>query len=371
VRQALGVRVQTSKGEAQAAMKARLLLIAALFTALAALAVGWWWRGHREAAAGDRLVLHGNVDIREVQLAFDASDRIARILVHEGDRVTAGQLLAVLDMERLQQAVAQAEAQVAAQQQVVARFVAGSRPEEIRKARADVAAAKADAVNAEKTYRRTQDLVAQHFVAEQQADNARAALDAAKARLESAEETLRLAVLGPRAEDTAAARATLTAYEAALAIAKRDLAAASLYAPAAGVIENRVLEPGDMASPQRTVLTLALTEPLWVRAYAPEPDLGKLHLGAPAQVATDSYPGKRYRGWVGFISPTAEFTPKSVETPELRTSLVYQVRVFVCPPHDELRLGMPATVTVDVGTSASASAEASQKTGADVCTAKP
>lgn len=350
-------------------MKARLLLIAAVLTVLAALLGAWWWYGQRKAAASPTLVLHGNVDIREVQLAFDASDRIAQILVHEGDRVTAGQLLAVLDTRRLQQAVAQAQAQVAAQRQVVARFVAGSRPEEIRKARADVAAAKADAVNAEKTYRRTQDLVAQHFVAEQQADNARAALDAARARLDAAEETLHLAVLGPRAEDTAAAKATLAAYEAALAIAERDLAATSLYAPAAGVIENRVLEPGDMASPQRTVLTLALTEPLWVRAYAPEPDLGKLHLGALAHVTTDSYPGKRYRGWIGFVSPTAEFTPKSVETAELRTSLVYQVRVFVCPPHGELRLGMPATVTVDVGRDVSA--EAPQKAGADVCMAKP
>jgi HlyD family secretion protein len=118
-----------------------------------------------------------------------------------------------------------------------------------------------------------------------------------------------------------------------------------------------------MASPQRTVLTLALVEPLWVRAYVPEPDLGKLRLGAPAQVATDSYPGKRYPAWIGFISPTAEFTPKSVETEELRTNLVYQVRVFVCPPHDELRLGMPATVTVPLG-----AAPASQGAGGeDVC----
>jgi len=352
-------------------MKAKVWLITALVVALCALVGGgWWWHRHRNAGATDAIVLHGNVDIREVQLAFDASDRIAQILVREGDRVTAGQLLAVLDTRRLHQVVAQAEAQVAAQRQVVARFVAGSRPEEIRKARADVAVAKADAVNAENTYRRTENLVAQHFVSQQQVDNARAALDAAQARLRSADETLRLAALGPRVEDTAAAKATLVAYEAALAIAERDLAATSLYAPADGVIENRVLEPGDMASPQRTVLTLALIDPLWVRAYVPEPDLGKLRLGTPAQVSTDSYPNQRYRAWIGFISPTAEFTPKSVETPELRTSLVYQVRVFVCPPHDELRLGMPATVTVATGSTqiAPASREA---VGADLCKASP
>ena len=101
-----------------------------------------------------------------------------------------------------------------------------------------------------------------------------------------------------------------------------------------------------MASPQTPVLTLALTNPVWVRAYVPESDLGKVSLGMHAEVATDSFPGKRYRGWIGFISPTAEFTPKSVETPELRTRLVYRMRVYVCDPQDELRLGMPATVTI-------------------------
>ncbi len=349
-------------------MRAKVLLAAALVLLVAGISGGgWWWYQRQHRGASEALVLHGNVDIREVQLAFNASDRIEQILVREGQRVTAGQLLALLDSRRLGHAVAQAEAQVAAQREVVARFVAGSRPEEIRKARADVEAARADAVNADETYRRTLELVAQHFIAQQQADNAKAALDAARARLKATEETLRLAVAGPRKEDTAAAKATLAAYEAALDLAKRDLAEASLYAPADGVIENRVLEPGDMASPQRTVLTLALTDPLWVRAYAPETDLGKLRVGAPAQVATDSYPGKRYRGWIGFISPSAEFTPKSVETREVRTALVYQVRVFVCPPHEELRLGMPATVAVALGPALSAEAGA----GPDACKTGP
>ena len=346
-------------------MKPKLFLPVALIVVLAGLAGGgWYWYERHNGAVSDLLVLHGNVDIREVQLAFNASDRIERILVREGDRVSAGQLLALLDSRRLRHAAAQAQAQVVAQREIVARYVAGSRPEEIRKAQADAEAARADAVNAEQTYGRTLDLVQQHFVAQQQADNAKGALDAAQARLKAAEETLRLAVVGSRKEDIAAARATLAAYEAALDIAQHDLKETSLVAPADGVIENRVLEPGDMASPQRTVLTLALTEPLWVRAYVPEPDLGKLHLGGAAQITTDSYPGKRYRGWIGFISPSAEFTPKSVETQEVRTALVYQVRVFACPPHDELRLGMPATVTVALD-------PAQASAGADVCKSGP
>lgn len=159
---------------------------------------------------------------------------------------------------------------------------------------------------------------------------------------------LDLTVKGPRKEDIAVAKATLKAYEAALALAQKKMSDAYLYAPSAGVIRNRIMEPGDMASPQKPVYTLALTDPVWVRTYIPETDLGKIKIGMEAQVSTDSYPDKHYRGWVGFISPTAEFTPKSVETREVRTKLVYQARVYVCNPQNELRLGMPSTVTISL-----------------------
>jgi len=329
-------------------LKAKVIVLVVVVALLGA-GGAWWWRQHREPRPTDTLVLHGNVDIRQVELAFNAAGRIEQVLVHEGDRVTQGQLLAVLDMRRLERAQQLAEAQVGAQRQVVARLKSGSRPEEIQQAKATAEAARIDARNAARTSERLKGLAAQRFIAQQQADDARAAAEAAGARLKAAEEALRLVVLGPRKEDIAAAEATLQASEAALAIAQRDLAEASLRAPAAGVIENRVLEPGDMASPQKTVFTLALGEPLWVRAYVPGPDLGKIRVGGAATVGTDSYPGKRYRAWVGFISPTAEFTPKSVETQEVRTQLVYQVRVFVCAPQGELRLGMPASVDIPLG----------------------
>ena len=99
-----------------------------------------------------------------------------------------------------------------------------------------------------------------------------------------------------------------------------------------------------MASPQKPVFSLAITDPKWVRAYVSESNLGKIHEGMAAAVAVDSFPNRRFEGWVGFISPVAEFTPKPVQTEELRTSLVYEIRVFVKDPSDELRLGMPATV---------------------------
>jgi HlyD family secretion protein len=104
------------------------------------------------------------------------------------------------------------------------------------------------------------------------------------------------------------------------------------------------MEPGEMASPQKPVFSLAVVDPKWVRAYVAEPDLGRLHTGMIASIGVDSFPGRRFDGWVGFVSPVAEFTPKTVETEELRTSLVYEVRVFVKDPDDQLHLGSPATV---------------------------
>ena len=162
----------------------------------------------------------------------------------------------------------------------------------------------------------------------------------------AAQALLDLVIAGPRQEDIAEARATLQALQAQLESARIERIDARLYAPSPGVIQERLLEPGDMASPQKPVFNLALTDPVWVRAYVPEPDLGKIALGMNAEVETDSFPGKRYPAWIGFISPTSEFTPKSVEVRQLRTRLVYQAAVFVRSPDDELRLGMPATVRV-------------------------
>jgi HlyD family secretion protein len=311
---------------------------------------GLWYTG-QNGDSDQTLTLFGNIDIRQVQLAFNGNQRIAEILVQEGDRVEKGRLLARLETRRLEAAAAARQARVAAQKQVVARMEAGTRPEEIRQARAEKEKAEAEARLAELTYNRVKDLAQRKIVSPQEEDDAEAAYEAAQARLNAANETLELAIAGPRKEDIAAAQATLEAYKAELDLANRELEDANLYAPSNGVIENRILEPGDMASPQNPVLTLALTDPLWVRAYVSETDLGKIRHGMKAYVITDSFPEKRYDGWIGFISPTAEFTPKSVQTREVRTKLVYQVRVFARNPQGELRLGMPAEVVVPLNQS--------------------
>lgn len=332
--------------EMQPTERKRITFALGLLLIVALGAAAWFWNARHRPGASDRVVLFGNVDIRQVQLAFNDSERIVSLLVQEGDRVEPGQLLGTLDTRQYEATVADRKARLAAQREVVAKLNAGNRPEEIRKANADLEAAQADLHNAERTFQRIEDLRNKQVVAPQNLDDARAALDVATARAAAAKETYDLMVLGPRKEDIAAAQATLNANEAELALAQRQLADARLYAPTNGIIQGRLLEPGDMASPQKPVFTLALDEPLWIRAYVGETDLGKVRQGMKAEVTTDSFPGKQYEGWIGFISPTAEFTPKTVETAEVRTKLVYQVRVFVHNSQGELRLGMPAVVTV-------------------------
>jgi HlyD family secretion protein len=342
-------------------MGKRMLRVVILALLLGGAAGGYWrWRTLEKQVPATELVLHGNVDIRQVELAFNGSERIAEMLAEEGQPVREGQVLARLETDRLRHRVDQAAAQLAAQREVLAALEAGTRPEEVRKARADVTAAMVEAGNAERSYERLFPLAAKNLASKEQLDNAKSAAEAARARLQAAQEGLDLAVAGPRKEDVAAARATLRGYQAQLALAQRELADAELRSPAPGVIQDRILEPGDMASPQKPVYTLALTDPLWVRAYLSQPDLGKVPAGALARVTTDSFPDTFYGAWVGYVSPTAEFTPKSVETREVRTSLVYQVRVYVCDGRGELRLGMPATVAIPLG-------QAPLAPGADPC----
>ena len=331
-------------------MNKKPIIRVTLVLLVAALIAAGLWRFYPgfDSSNENQLVLYGNIDIRESDLAFNNSEHIDRLLVQEGDRVTKGQLLATLHRERFRVAAADAEARVMAKKAVVARLEAGSRVEEVHQARANLDAANARLVDAQVTFTRTESLYKKRGVSKQVLDDTEANMNTARAEVKVAEEGLALAVAGPREEYIAEARATLKSAEARLALAQEVLKDAELYAPADGIIRDRILEPGDMASPQTPVFSLAFTNPVWVRAYVPETALGKLAPGMSADVSTDSYPGKAYPGWIGFISPTAEFTPKNVETPELRTRLVYQVRIYACNPQEELRLGMPATVSISL-----------------------
>jgi len=327
--------------------KVRIGIALALAVALVA-GLTWWLADGRKRS--DQLVLYGNVDLRQADLPFNASERVLEVLVQEGDHVKRGQLMARLDPTRIEPQVARAEADVAAQQQVVNRLHAGNRPEEIAQAKANVVSAQADSANARRQYARLAELSRSssgRAVSQQDLDSARAALDVADARLAVNRKALDLQLAGPRKEDVAQAEAQLNADQAQLDLLRRQLADTELHAPLDGVVRSRLVEPGEIASPQKAAFTLAIVDPKWVRAYVTEQDLTHVREGMAAAVTTDGWPSA-FEGWIGFISPTAEFTPKTVQTEELRSSLVYEIRVFVKDPSDRLRLGMPATVHVSL-----------------------
>jgi HlyD family secretion protein len=325
----------------------RIVILALVFGILGG---GAWWYAHR-TPAGDDLALYGNVDLRQVTLAFNGSQRIAEVLFEEGAQVRKGQVLARLDTGRLAPQVAQAQAQLASQQAVLDRLRNGSRPEEVAQGRANLVAAEAEALNARRQYERQRALVQRAVASEQAVDEAKAAADSADAKVDVARKSLDLLIAGTRQEEIAQAEAQLRASQSQLELLRQELVDAELKAPTDATVRSRLMEPGEMASPIRPVFSLATTDPKWVRAYVSATGLGRVRSGMKAGITTDTFPDRVLEGWVGFISPVAEFTPKTVQTTELRTSLVYEVRVFVKDPDNILRLGMPASVKLIEGTS--------------------
>lgn len=296
----------------------------------------------------NELLLYGNIDIREAQLAFNSSEHITEILVQEGEQVKKGQLLARLSNEVLKAQLQQAKAKRNAQAETIVKLKAGARKEEIEQVRSEYNAALTTYKIALSSYKRTIPLLKKRVISPDDYDKARALSESTKAQAEAVRHSLVLLQSGTRKEDIAIANATLKSLEASVSLVNQQLDNAKLYAPADGIIRNRILEVGSMAFPATPVMTLAFINPVWVRAYLPETALGKVAIGSKAMISTDSYPEKVYEGWVGYISPTSEFTPKTIQTSELRTRLVYSVRIYACNPQNELRLGMPTTVSVDI-----------------------
>lgn len=309
-----------------------------------------YWRSAGGQDSEQGIVLYGNVDLRQVALAFSSVERVAEMRVEEGDTVSAGQVLATLDTALLQLRIAQVEAQVRVQREALNRLRSGSRPQEIAQAQAQTAVAEAERTQARQQLERLQDIQRDSdgkavAVADIEAAEARVAV--LEATVNRAREAQSLVMAGPAVEDIARAQAQLEAVQAEHAVLQQQLNNAELTAPMDAVVRSRLLEPGDMASPQRPAYTLAIVAPKWVRAYVSETDLGRVREGQAASVYIDSFPDEAFSARVGYIASVAEFTPRAVQTEDLRTSLVYEIRVRVEDPDNRLRLGMPATVTLD------------------------
>lgn len=278
-------------------MKKKILILLLLIGIITGLFV----YHNKKKANPNILTLYGNVEIRQVDLSFRVEGKIDKMLAEEGDYVKKGQLLAYLEDTNFKSTY--------------------------EKNLADIEALKATSANAKLQYERNIPLCADGTVSKQECDNLKASKDSSKSMLDSS--------------------------IASSIGAKKNLKDTKLYAPDEGIIMTRIQEPGAVVEPSQPIYTMAKTKPVWVRAYIPESNLANIRYGMKANIYTDTINPKtgqhrEYTGWVGYISPVAEFTPKTVETTELRTDLVYRIRIYVYEIDEYLRQGMPVSITFDL-----------------------
>ena len=317
-------------------------VIIALVLVLIVTAIGgtWWYQSRQD----NGLTLYGNVDIRTVNMSFRVGGRLQSLTVDEGDAIKAGQTLGQLDKAPYENALMQAKANVSTAQAQYDLMMAGYRAEEIAQAAAAVKQAQAAYDYAQNFYARRQGLWKSRTISANDLENARSSRDQALATLKSAQDKLSQYRAGNRPQEIAQAKANLEQAQAQLAQSTLDLHDTTLVAPSDGTLLTRAVEPGSMLNAGSTALTLSLTRPVWVRAYVDEKNLNQAQPGREILLYTDGRPDKPYHGKIGFVSPTAEFTPKTVETPDLRTDLVYRLRIIVTDADDTLRQGMPVTL---------------------------
>ncbi len=372
----------------------KLKLVAGIAILVLVAAVLFWLHPWNRGPAP--LVYSGTVETREIQVGSKVGGRVTSVNVEEGQNVAAGTTLVQFDVDDLKAERAQAQAQVqqsqadldrlqhgyrpeekaqttaaaAAEGAVLEAAKNGPRPQELAQAQADYAAAQADAVDAEATFKRMEMLVRGDTISRLQFDDARAKRDGTAQREESLRQRLALLQAGTRAEDLRAAEERYRQAQAAAAlmqkgyrkedvdaaravlaaaVAHRDeldvrLKEANLQAPANGVVEVVSIRPGDLVPPGKIVLSMLESSQLWVKIYIPETEVGAVKLNQSASVEVDSYPGRKFSGSVQEIASQAEFLPRNVQTRDDREHQVFAVKVRIDNADGVVKSGMSATV---------------------------
>jgi HlyD family secretion protein len=267
-------------------------LYISIFSVLAVICIGVIIFLFRVKKSAGELILYGNVDVRLVDIGFRIAGRVDQIFFEEGDWVEEGSLMAILDKSPYDSQVDQAQANVEAIQVIFG--------------------------NAERLLKRREELIGIGGVSQEDLENAQTNRDQLWADLLQAKASLQASL--------------------------DNLCYTEVFAPTDGFILTRVREPGTVVNPAEPVYTLSVASPVWIRAYVDEPNLGDIYYGMPAEITTDLKHGQMYTGQIGFISPMAEFTPKTVQSTELRTDLVYRLRIYADNPDNHLKQGMPVTV---------------------------
>lgn len=389
-------------------MKKRIILFLILVAAAGAAIVAY--RGMNRTPS-NRLVVSGNIELTEVNIAFKTAGKLIARPVDEGDPVKKGQMLARLDQDQLaaqkdresaglqssdaqlaearssvewQRAtvaadIEQRKGDLAAAEARLAELRNGARPQEKLDAKALVDSAAAEVERARRDWERAQTLYKNDDISTAQFDQYRNRFESAQAALKSAQEREALVLAGPRVEqinaqqaqverargalkaaeanaieikrreqDIQARRAEVSRSKASLALIDTQIGDTTAFSPVDGVVLVKSADVGEILAPGTTVMTVGDIDHPWLRGYVNETDLGKVKLGSIAKVTTDSYPGKTYTGHVTFISSEAEFTPKQIQTQQERVKLVYRIKIEIENPKRELKSNMPADAEIVV-----------------------
>ena len=287
---------------------------------------------------------YGNIDVRTVSLGFRVSGKIKTIYFEEGERIKQGDVIASLDDSLYKEYVKQVNAQVDVQKAKIQKLEKGYRKEEIEKAKALLQEKEVALKKAQTDLNRQEALLASQSISEQTYDDLKAAYENANALYHYAKSSLDLLKNGYEKEDILAAKAQLEYLMAQKNQQEINLKDTKIYAPSNGTLLTRVYEPGSIVNSSQVVVEMAKDDLYWVRSYMSERYLGIIKQGMKALVYTDSNKEKAYEGLVSFISPLAEFTPKNVQTEDLRTDLVYRFRIILKEHDDMIRQGMPVTI---------------------------
>jgi HlyD family secretion protein len=328
----------------------RIIWIVAIVAAAGLAAAHFYPQGFHKSSAQNVLKLSGNIEAHESLVSFKVTGRIIDLPVDEGMTTRCGELLARLDSADYRQQVDIDRATTRVRDRQLALGLAGSRVQDIEAARQSVIDAQADLDQKQKDYARYQALYQKDEIAAQTRDDAATAVTRAEATLARQKQIYSELVEGTRKEELAVDRSQVREARQELDMARIRLGYTVLRAPFDGVVLVRQAELGEVVSPGTPIITLADLHNIWLRVYVPETDLGKLRWGQPADIRTDTFPGKVYRGRIAVISSEAEFTPKSVQTEQERVTLVYEVRIDVENPNEELKPGMPADAYIHLQT---------------------
>ena len=303
-----------------------------------------WASSWKKVEPDPALTASGTVEVRTVHVASKVGGYLRELRVREGDLLTAGELIGVVDRPDLEAQISRDEASLRRAQSLLADLESGSRPEEIAEAEARVASARSRYEKSRQDFKRFEILHRDKVISARQFDEYRAAFDGAKAELAAAQERHRLLLAGPRPLQVEAQRAEVEALASALALSQSLLRDTCIRAPQRGVVLTKDFEQGEYVPPGGVLVTLGDPTDCWVRVYIPSVQVGLLRRGQRAEVRVDAYPHRTFSGRVTEIGQAAEFAPRMSLNQKERTSLVFRVKVAVENGEGVLKPGMPADV---------------------------